>query len=63
MAELVKAVSLDDVRKIHSEFLGASNSEAAFVGDFDPVEVEKALTDLFGSWKSTRPYARVSKTV
>ena len=59
--ELVKAVSLDDVKNLHAEFLSASNADAALVGDFDPAETEKMLSDLFGSWKSTRLYARVSK--
>ena len=60
-SELVRSLSLEDVKNFHAEFLGASNADASFVGDFDPVEAEKSLSDLFGSWKSSRPYARVAK--
>ena len=60
-SEIVNSLSLENVKNLHAEFLGASNAEAAFVGDFDPVETEKALSDLFGSWKSSRPYARIAK--
>ena len=61
LIEQLKSTSLDSVKKLHAELINASNSQAAFVGDFDPVEVEKTLSDLFGSWKSTQPFARVRK--
>ncbi len=45
--------------RCHAEFVGASHSELAVVGDFDPDEVTRAGGELFGDWKSPRPYARI----
>lgn len=59
-AAAIKALTLDDVKKFYKEFYGASNGELAVVGDFDAKEVEKLATDLFGSWKSPKPYARLA---
>ena len=58
--EEVKAATLDEAKKFYSEFYGASNGEAAVVGDFDAKEVEKLVGDLFGSWKSPRPFSRIA---
>jgi zinc protease len=58
--EEVKAVSLEDTRKFYTDFYGASTGELAVVGDFDPKEVEKLAGELFGNWKSPKPYARLA---
>ena len=58
----VKAVTLEDIKKFHRDFYGASNGEFGVVGDFDPKEIEKLTGELFGSWKSPRPYARLGST-
>jgi zinc protease len=50
------------VKKFYSSFYGASDGELVVVGDFDPAEVQKAATELFGSWKSPAPYSRVTRT-
>lgn len=55
----LKAVTLDDVKKFYSEFYGAANGELAVVGDFDDKEIAKLANELFGGWKSSRPFARV----
>jgi zinc protease len=57
--EEVKAATLDNVKKFYSDFYGASNGEVAVIGDFEAKEVEKLISDLFGSWKSPRPFARI----
>ncbi|MDQ6705767.1 MAG: insulinase family protein [Acidobacteriota bacterium] len=54
----LKAVTLDGVRKFYKDFYGASNAELVLVGDFDPEQLQKTSSDLFGSWKSPRPYAK-----
>ena len=41
------------------DFYGASAGEATFVGDFDPKEIQSLLTELFGDWKSAKPYVRL----
>ncbi len=55
----LKAVKLEDVQKFYAEFYGANNAEMAIVGDFDEAEVAKLVTELFGDWKSSKPYKRV----
>jgi zinc protease len=56
-----KAITLADVKKFYADFYGASNGELAVVGDFDPAEVQKVLTELFGAWKSPATYAQVKR--
>ena len=57
--EEYKAATLDQVKAFYRESYGASNGEAAFVGDFDEAATAAQLARLFGSWKSPSPYARV----
>jgi zinc protease len=58
-ADQIRAVTLEDVRGCHADFLGASHSELAVVGDFDPEEVGRLAMELFGAWKTPSPYARI----
>ena len=57
--EDLNKVTLDDVRRFHQKFYGASSGELVVVGKFDGAAVERAATDLLGSWKSTTPYERI----
>ena len=56
----VAAVTLEDARRCHADFVGASNSELAVVGDFDPEQVTQLASALFGGWQSPAPYARIA---
>lgn len=58
--EQIRKVRLEDVRDCYQNLFGASNSELAVVGDFDPEEVVRLANELFGDWKSPRPYARIA---
>jgi zinc protease len=58
-AARLKALTLDEVRRCYAEFVGASDSELTVVGDFDPEEIVRLTDELFGDWKSPRPYARI----
>jgi zinc protease len=60
-AAAVKAVTLEDVKRCHQDLVGASNAELAVVGDFDPDEVTRLATELFGDWKSPAPYKRIER--
>ncbi len=60
--EDLKAVTLDDVKKFHQDFFGASQGELVVVGKFDPAEFQKAAGELLGSWKSPSPYTRIVNT-
>ena len=55
----LKTLSLDDVKRFHADFYGASYGELAIVGDFDPKELTAVTGDVFNGWKTPRPYARV----
>ncbi len=58
-AEAFKAATLDQVKAFYKESFGASNGEAALVGDFDEAATAAQLATLFGSWKSPSPYTRI----
>ncbi len=57
--EGAKAITLDQVKRFHADFYGASAAQIAVVGDFDPGEIKSLLTELFSGWKSPQPYARI----
>jgi zinc protease len=58
-ADRLKSVSLDEVRRCYRDLVGASHSELAVVGDFDPEELTRLAAALFGDWKSPGPYRRI----
>jgi zinc protease len=58
IAELT-AATLDQAKQFYGDFYGASNAQLTVVGDFDEKEIAKLATDLFGNWKSPKPFARV----
>ena len=55
-----QSVSVEDLQRCHDDFYGASNSELAVVGDFDPQEITRLVEELFGDWKSPRQFARIA---
>jgi zinc protease len=55
----IGGATIDDVRRFHERFVGASHGEIAVVGDFDAEPMRKLLEELFSDWKSPAPYARV----
>ena len=57
----LKKVTLEEAKKFYTDFYGASNAELAVVGDFDAAEVRKVAEELFGSWKSPKPYSVVKR--
>jgi zinc protease len=58
--EDLKKVTLDEVRKFHQEFYGASRGEIAISGQFNTPETAKVANELFGAWKSPGSYTRVT---
>ena len=57
----VESAKLDDVKDFYVRFAGGAHAELAIVGDFDAVAVKPLLEDLFASWQSRAPFARVAK--
>lgn len=60
--EMLESAKLEDIRSFYENFYGANNAEIAVIGDFDEAEISKLLEELFGDWKSAKPYKRVSQT-
>ena len=55
----IKALSLEDVKKFHKNFYGASSGTLSVVGDFDADEIKGLVTKLFGNWKNANPFTRI----
>jgi zinc protease len=54
-----KKVTLDEVRQFYKQFYAPAEGEISISGQFDPVAMQKLVTELFGDWKSTAHYQRV----
>ncbi len=57
--EDLKKVTLDDVKNFYRQFYGASHGDIVAVGPLKTDEVQKAVAEIFGSWKSPSPYTRI----
>jgi zinc protease len=55
------ALTVEQVRKLYAEQLGAQAGELAVVGDFDPAETPRLVQELLKDWKSPVPFRRVSR--
>ncbi len=55
----VNAATLEQAKQFYQDFYGASNGTLTVIGDFDSAEISKLAGELFGDWKSPRPFARV----
>jgi len=57
----LKKTTLADTQSFYRDFYGASSAELVLVGDFDPEQMQKAASDLFGSWKNSRAHTRLPR--
>ncbi|HEX9201651.1 MAG TPA: pitrilysin family protein [Acidobacteriaceae bacterium] len=60
--EDLKKVTLDDARQFYKQFYGAGEGEIILSGQFDPAQMRKLVTELFGDWKSASHYERLRYT-
>jgi zinc protease len=60
--EALKAVTLDDLKRFHREFFGASNAELAVTGDFDAEVVRRLVEELFADWKGAKAFAEIFRS-
>jgi len=58
----LKAVTLDSVRKFHTEFYSASHGEMVALGQFDPAKLQQTVAEPLGSWNSPTPHTRIVST-
>ena len=61
--ERTRKLTLDQVRTLYREYLGADHGELVVVGDFEPSEVLPILAKTFEGWKAEKPYARIERPV
>jgi zinc protease len=54
-----QAATLEDAKQFYKDFYGASDAQLTVIGDFDDKEIASLAQQLFGDWKSPRPFARV----
>jgi len=57
--EDLKKLTLEGVRKFYADFYGAGEGEITISGQFDPAQMQKTVTELFGDWKSASRYERL----
>ena len=57
IAEL-RSVKLEDLRRFHAEFYGATRATAAVVGDFDETVTRAALGALLANWQAPQAFTR-----
>ncbi len=58
--EAVKNTKLEDVKKFHETFYGASDATVAIVGDFDEAALKAKIEEHFGDWNSPSEYERIA---
>jgi zinc protease len=57
----IKAVTIDQVRQLHREYLGATEGELTIVGDFEPEPTLAKMNEILADWKPARPCARIEQ--
>jgi zinc protease len=57
----LKALKLDDVKKVYTDLVGASYGDLAMSGDFNRDSVTAAVNEIVGTWKSPKPFARLKR--
>ena len=57
--ERAKAVTLDQVKKLYADYLGAAAGELVLVGDFEPEPTLSLLRPVLSGWKAKMPYTRI----
>lgn len=57
--EELKKVTLDDVKKFHAQFYGASSGQIAVIGKVDAAAFTKTANEIFGNWKTPAGYQRI----
>jgi zinc protease len=57
--ERTKAVTLDQIKKVYADYLGAGAGELTIVGDFDPEPTLSLIRPALSGWRAKMPYARI----
>jgi zinc protease len=57
--EWLRASTLEDAVACYRELVGATGADFSAVGEFDPDELARLVDELFGAWRTPRPFERV----
>jgi len=57
----LQALTIDDVRRVHGEFLGGANGELIIIGDFEPGPALKQIEGMLAGWKALADYERIGR--
>jgi zinc protease len=57
-----RSVTREQVRDFYDRFVGAAKVEVAIVGDFDVMETQKLVTEMFAGWTAKQPYSFIPDT-
>jgi zinc protease len=55
----LRDVTLEDAKACYRDLYGATGADFAAIGEFDPKELAALMEELFGDWKTPRPFERV----
>jgi zinc protease len=55
----LEAIELAQLRAFHDEYVGASTTHIAVVGDFEPAAFEAAIVDALSGWESGHAYEQI----
>jgi zinc protease len=55
----VKAVTIEQIRKVYGEYLGGSNGELVIIGDFDPEPTLAKVGEILDGWQAAMPCERI----
>ena len=58
--EDLKKVTLNEAKQFYQQFYGAGEGEIVISGQFEPDQIKKLVSDLFGDWKSASKYQRIT---
>ncbi len=57
--DLLRRATLDEAVACYRDLFGATGADFVAVGDFDPEELARLVDELFGAWRTPRPFERV----
>jgi zinc protease len=57
--ERTKGMTLEQVRLLYEQYLGAAHGEVTVVGDFDAEAVTPVLSKMLAEWSPKQPYERI----
>ncbi|NND99360.1 MAG: insulinase family protein [Pirellulaceae bacterium] len=59
--EMYEAVTVEEIRQLHEQFLSSQAGELSVVGDFDVDEVKNLWREQLAGWETSQEYVRVGR--